>query len=276
MSAEEKAVLSGQRFVDQTPEVSTKEQTWMQTLSQANDMRVAVLQRQLFARMKEDERLKSKYTQLEKENTRLEQKQARLKKKFAELEAIVDVDPLTGAYSRRYLGGTAQKMIANEIRAQRSWGILMIDIDYFKKCNDRHGHDAGDKVLKNVVKMMQHVSRKGDFVIRYGGEEFCILIFDIDADELEVIAERYRKAVASTDTPIGKYGYKKSVSVTVSIGACFVPSDSVMELKSAVVLADNALYEAKKSGRNYVSFHDRRKAKNNVEGNVASDRRDSR
>ncbi len=251
----DKVVLSGQvpTFQSQgTEKKISREEAWTETLSLANTIQVTALQTQL-AKVGEENK--------------------RLKEKNAELELLVCMDSLTGAYNRRYLDETAQKMIANEIRAKRSWGVLMMDIDYFKKCNDDFGHNVGDKVLINVVKMLQHISRKGDFVIRYGGEEFCVLIFDIDADELEVIAERYRKAVASTYTPfLSECGNEESISITVSVGACFVPSDSTMELEYVTKLADKALYDAKDSGRNCVLFHDRRKVKNE-ECCIISDRR---
>ncbi len=241
MASDEKVVLSGQELVDQPQENNQQVEAWMKTLSAANNMQVTAIQTQLAKANKENKCLK---------------------KRNAELELLVCIDGLTGVYNRRYLDETAQKMIANEIRAKRSWGVLMMDIDYFKKCNDDYGHNVGDEVLKNVAKMLQHISRKGDFVIRYGGEEFCVLIFDINADELEVIAERYRKAVASTYTPfLSEHGNEEAISITISVGACFVPNDSTMELEYVTKLADKALYDAKDSGRNCVLFHDRRKIK---------------
>ena len=192
---------------------------------------------------------------LKRENVRVKKECKKHKEGCKKLKKIADTDALTGVYNRRYLDKTATEIITTEVRAMRSWGVLMIDIDYFKRCNDDHGHAVGDDVLKNVAQMLSEITRIGDFVVRYGGEEFCVLLFDIEENELKTVAERYRKAIASTSTRVEH----KFISVTVSIGACFVPSDSTKDLKSVIVLADNALYEAKDSGRNCVVLHDMRK-----------------
>jgi len=178
------------------------------------------------------------------------------KEENVRLRDLVDKDSLTGLYNQRYLEDAVEKRVARERRKGRSWGILMIDIDLFKSVNDKFGHPVGDAVLKNVAKMLQCISRGSDIVIRYGGEEFCIVVFDIDSiGELADLAERQRKAVAVTATRHNG----RDIFVTVSTGACFVPSDSAMELRQVIKYADSALYEAKDAGRDRVVVSDRRK-----------------
>lgn len=184
----------------------------------------------------------------------------RLKERVKEYEASSLKDHLTGAFNRRFLDETGHKIIASEKRAKRSWGILMIDIDHFKNVNDTYGHQSGDQVLKNVVAMLQHISRDGDFVVRYGGEEFLVLALDINKTDVINLAERYRKAIFSTDTRC--FGHK--IVVSASIGVCFVPHNSSMHFDQVVGYADQELYSAKDSGRNQVKvFCDRRKSASN-------------
>jgi len=194
----------------------------------------------------------------------LERENAILREKNTLLEELTDKDPLTGAYNRQFIMKTAQKIVTTKVRAKRSWGVLMADIDFFKNVNDTYGHSFGDEVLKNVVKMLQHVSRDGDFIVRYGGEEFCVLMWDVDTEEsLVMLAERYCKAVSSMVTQgVGPDEEDKiKLSVTISLGACFVPNDSSMELNDVIKRADEALYVAKDCGRNRVEvFVDRRKS----------------
>ena len=179
-------------------------------------------------------------------------------KKFESLQELAMLDQLTQVPNRLFLEEQAPKLIANTQREERNWGLLMVDIDFFKKFNDTYGHPFGDLVLKNVAQMLKSVSRKGDFVVRYGGEEFCVLVFSAGTeDNLSVIAQRYRKAIESLRNCCKVTD--KCVSVTVSVGACFVPSDSGASLKEIIGYADKALYKAKSAGRNCVVVSDRRK-----------------
>lgn len=197
------------------------------------------------------------YALLQARCTRVMQENEQLKKQLAQYEALSFIDPLTGAYNRRFLDEMGHKIIASEKRAQRSWGILMIDIDHFKNVNDTYGHQSGDHVLQNVTAMLQHISRDGDFVVRYGGEEFLVLVLDISEVDIGNLAERYRMAVLSTDTCCQNH----KINVSISIGACFVPCDSAMCFDQVVGYADQQLYRAKDSGRNRVKvFCDRRKS----------------
>lgn len=172
-----------------------------------------------------------------------------------DLERLAMRDHLTGLYNRRFMDMTLREIIANEMRAGRSWSVIMIDIDHFKKVNDAHGHMFGDEVLINVAKKLSDVTRRGDFVVRYGGEEFAIFAFGLSDAVLEGLAERYRAEVARTETISGSVRQK----VTISVGVCFMPGDMPMEVEEAIKIADSSLYAAKEQGRNCVVMRERRK-----------------
>ena len=132
---------------------------------------------------------------------------------------------------------------------------MMIDVDHFKKVNDRYGHQVGDEVLRHVAKTIGAAIRTDDYFARYGGEEFCILLPSTTKDEAYVLGERLRQAYA--DNPFVIDGQR--LQSTISIGI----ADSVevgKAFKSLVVAADEALYDAKQAGRNLVMQHSRLRA----------------
>jgi two-component system, cell cycle response regulator len=155
-------------------------------------------------------------------------------------------DALTGLWSR----GATLHLLATEMqrgsRANVSAGILMVDLDHFKSVNDTYGHLAGDEVLKQTACRISQAVRSYDFVGRYGGEEFLVILADCTPDDLRIIAERIRTAVADLPIVTGT----AQVHATVSIGAV-VASNQVHDLE-VLATADSALYEAKRSGRNRV------------------------
>jgi two-component system, cell cycle response regulator len=155
-------------------------------------------------------------------------------------------DSLTGLRSR----GATLDLLASELqRASRSHtptGILMIDLDHFKKVNDTHGHPVGDAVLREAAHRISDAVRSYDFVGRYGGEEFLAVLSNCTLDDLRMVAERIRCAVAEAAVATKAI----NVTVTVSIGGVVTSNGTDdLELLSA---ADSALYEAKRSGRNRV------------------------
>jgi two-component system, cell cycle response regulator len=155
-------------------------------------------------------------------------------------------DALTGLWSR----GATLHLLATEMqrgsRVNASTGILMVDLDHFKNINDTHGHLTGDEVLKEAACRISQAVRSYDFVGRYGGEEFLAILTNCTLDDLRVIAERIRSAVA--DLPI--IANCATVNATVSIGAV-VASNQAHDLEF-LATADSALYEAKRTGRNRV------------------------
>jgi diguanylate cyclase (GGDEF)-like protein len=164
------------------------------------------------------------------------------------LEQVATHDFLTQLYNRNYFYSQVSHVIATASREKAEYGILMIDIDYFKKVNDTYGHDAGDVAIKHVASLLKTVARASDYCCRWGGEEFLVLIPKTTANELKQFAERLRHAVEeSTVVVSNKLSFKISISVG---GAVKFDSDSQIIISRA----DEMLYEAKESGRNCVKI----------------------
>jgi len=157
------------------------------------------------------------------------------------------VDPLTGFYNRRFLEEIANNLTAQIKRRNSALGILAIDIDFFKQVNDTYGHDVGDEVLKEVAKAIKESIRESDIPIRFGGEEFLVLLVDIQPGYSVQVAEKIRKAIENKVINVGVVNLKK----TVSIGVSEYPLDSE-KLWQCIKFADVALYRAKEEGRNRV------------------------
>jgi diguanylate cyclase (GGDEF)-like protein len=166
-----------------------------------------------------------------------------------EAERLSITDGLTGVWNRRYLQLTLAKEIDRAQRFGRPLSVLMVDIDHFKGVNDEHGHPRGDEVLVELTRrILSQIRSQIDFLTRYGGEEFVIVLPETPAQGAMVVAEKVRGAVA--DAPfLSDSG--PPVSVTVSIGAATYPEDgdSVSDLVGA---ADAAMYRAKEAGRDRV------------------------
>ena len=164
----------------------------------------------------------------------------------AEVEEASRRDFLTGLHNRRFFLETAGKIYATAARGGLSLAIAMIDIDYFKKINDTHGHAGGDAVLKQVSKILVGRFRTADIVARFGGEEFCIACGNMDGPQAMIVFEELRAEIART-----KYPFEGTeVPVSVSIGLCTERMGSLDEMINA---ADACLYHAKKSGRDRVA-----------------------
>lgn len=156
-------------------------------------------------------------------------------------------DQLTGLYNRRFLDETIDKIAAQIKRRGTTLGILMVDIDYFKEVNDTYGHDMGDKVLKEIAKVLVKSVREADLVIRFGGEEFLVLLMDVQSGKSVEIAEKIRKAVESHT--IESFGVVLRKTVSVGVSEFPVDSDKIWQ---CIKYADVALYKAKEMGRNRV------------------------
>lgn len=166
---------------------------------------------------------------------------------FAEVQRLATTDELTSLYNRRQFFELAHREHYRAQRYRRPLSLLMVDIDRFKKVNDRFGHRMGDQVLQRLAGVFQHEVREIDIVGRYGGEEFLILLAETDLVGAEKVAERLRKDVDELvlSTPQGE------VHVTVSIGVAGDDAAKV-NLAELVELADKAMYAAKDAGRNCV------------------------
>ena len=159
-------------------------------------------------------------------------------------------DPLTNLFTRRYLDDSARRLIeVHQRNHDAGFSLLMIDIDHFKSVNDTYGPAAGDEVLQAVAGVLQAHCRRADFAVRFGGEEFTVLMPLTDPASAAVMAERLRSDVESLrpQTDVG------IIDVTISIGvATHRPAES---LAGSVRKADEALYEAKESGRNRICIN---------------------
>ena len=158
------------------------------------------------------------------------------------------IDALTGLHNRYWMDDIFDREIKRSERDALAVCLLMIDVDHFKRLNDQYGHLAGDKVLAAVGNNLSKPLRPNDLVARYGGEEFSVLLPETTLDNATAIAERLRERV-SVVAP-GEVNGTALPKVTVSIGVAeFMPGES---LRSLIASADNALYRAKKAGRNCV------------------------
>lgn len=162
-----------------------------------------------------------------------------------EIKRASHVDYLTGLFNRRYFFQVGEKLFENARRSNFTMTIAMIDIDYFKKINDTHGHYSGDMVLKFIGKLLAEDLRTADVLARFGGEEFCIITTNMDKAQANVLFERLRKLVEMQEIPIEN----GNISITVSIGCTTHIADS---LDDTLKLADMLLYRAKEEGRNRV------------------------
>jgi diguanylate cyclase (GGDEF)-like protein len=165
----------------------------------------------------------------------------------ARLEHLGVTDGLTGIHNRRFFDEVLPREVSRSRRLGAPMALLMVDIDHFKRFNDRHGHQAGDEALRGVARTLAHHLRSMDFVARYGGEEFAVVLPGADGKSALQTAERLRLAVESA--AIG--ADDESERLTVSIGSAACPSDG-NDAASLVAAADAALYAAKQAGRNIV------------------------
>ena len=163
------------------------------------------------------------------------------------LETLSITDSLTGLYNRSRLDVILNEQVALYKRSHRPFTVLMLDIDHFKKINDSSGHIAGDELLADVARILAQSIRSVDYAARYGGDEFVIILIDTQADTALETAERIRARVEIACYNAGD----QSVTVTVSIGIAQWRHDD-MESTAVFARADQALYEAKRTGRNRV------------------------
>jgi diguanylate cyclase (GGDEF)-like protein len=160
-------------------------------------------------------------------------------------------DALTGILNRRTILDLLHRELERAAREHSTTGLLMLDLDHFKRVNDTYGHLTGDVVLKEVTRRMSQAVRSYDMVARYGGEEFLIVLPGCNKDQIQECAERVRSAIASAPIMV----HNSEIPVAVSIGAT-VAIGGVTTETDVVAAADAALYEAKNSGRNRVVLSD--------------------
>lgn len=164
------------------------------------------------------------------------------------LEEMATKDPLTGLYNRRYLDSIIEQFVEGTIRRKSKLGVLMCDIDHFKRVNDLFGHDTGDFALVQLAKMILSCIRKADLVIRFGGEEFLILLPDCGESCATTMAERIRSIIETRKI----HAPKRTLQQTISIGVAEFSYTSTKTIWEIIKLADIALYQAKSNGRNQI------------------------
>ena len=179
------------------------------------------------------------------------------KKLMQMLNQMARNDQLTGMYNRKFLDEFVEVSIPQAFRSNISYAVLMIDIDYFKMINDNYGHDVGDDAIRIVSNVIKSSIRSSDIAIRYGGEEFLVLLYNCDEENVLKIADNIRKNFSKEK--ISAKG--ETFSKTLSIGCSLFPKDSDSIWK-CIKYADVSLYHAKESGRNRVVRFDEELLKN--------------
>jgi diguanylate cyclase (GGDEF)-like protein/PAS domain S-box-containing protein len=160
-------------------------------------------------------------------------------------------DPLTNLFNRRYLEETLDRELARAAREGYPVCIVMMDLDHFKKVNDTYGHEAGDHILKALADTLTEQSRRGDFACRYGGEEFVIVMPNLNMDTAYERAENLRMSLTSLYVPYGNY----QLNTTISMGIACYPANG--ETRQTILrAADKAMYAAKNAGRDSVLSYD--------------------
>lgn len=168
---------------------------------------------------------------------------------YQHAKELAYTDGLTGIFNRRYFDQRFQREILRARRYKRTLSILMVDIDHFKKYNDTVGHLLGDEVLRRVAKLLENNLRRADIICRYGGEEFVVILPEIDLKHAALVAEKLRQTVLHTSFP----GEEKLPlkQLTISIGVAAYPENGKFD-QEVLDKADQALYQAKRKGRNQV------------------------
>ncbi len=160
-------------------------------------------------------------------------------------------DGLTGVFNRRYFDEALECEVSKAKRYQGDFALCLIDLDYFKKVNDIHGHPAGDMVLRKIGDLLQENFRGSDLPCRYGGEEFAIILYNTREESAEAVCDRFRENVAEHVFQTED----EEFSVTLSIGIVQFDPTAAPSTRDLVVMADKALYQAKNAGRNRVVVH---------------------
>jgi diguanylate cyclase (GGDEF)-like protein len=166
---------------------------------------------------------------------------------YREVERLSRIDPLTEVLNRRSFGVEAHRLFQLAIRHRKTLSCAMLDIDFFKRVNDNHGHDAGDKVLIAVAKACEKEIRRTDLLARFGGEEFCFLFPETALDGAANLSERIRQAISMLE--FGSDDAQFSVTVSIGVSDLAGADD---DLENMLKRSDEYLYKAKTSGRNRV------------------------
>jgi len=174
-----------------------------------------------------------------------------LKESNRKLKEMAVRDGLTNLFNKRSFLEAIDLLVKRAVRYKRSLSLLMIDIDRFKRVNDKYGHQIGDEVLKSVASTIQQVARETDIAARYGGEEFAVILDGAGTNEARLIAERMRLTIDCVRFAAGR----DELHITVSVGAtAFDPGEAIVSPELMIGCADKALYQAKRQGRNRACY----------------------
>lgn len=166
----------------------------------------------------------------------------------AEARRLATIDPLTGAYNRSTFHEIAERELSRARRQGRPLSIVMLDIDHFRAINEKHGHRLGDEVLRKFADLVRSALRKEDMLVRYGGEEFLVMLPDVPGPGAVVVAGRIRRYVANEPIEVGE----EKFAVTVSLGVAARLDEGPESIDTLLDRADSALALAKERGRNRV------------------------
>jgi diguanylate cyclase len=173
-----------------------------------------------------------------------------LKKDFEQVKTEATIDPLTGVANRKLFNNTLSSLTEEAVKDNFPLSLLLIDIDHFKRFNDEHGHLIGDEVLKFVAKKIRDLVKGGDLVARFGGEEFTVILPETALEGARIVGENIRKFFAKSSLKTKTTSLVLG-NITVSIGiSTFRPGDSP---EAMIRRSDQALYAAKKAGRNRIA-----------------------
>jgi len=213
---------------------------------------LAALLGQVRARQREVELANARLAEAnERLEARVGEKTAQLEVLNHELRALASIDALTGIANRRAFLEQGHKEFDNSVRYGTPLSALMLDLDHFKRVNDRHGHEAGDRVLQQTAAAIVEMLRSGDLVARYGGEEFVVLAPHTGRHDAAALATRIKERISRCAMV---YDHT-ALHVTISIGVASRLDDDP-DLQSLLRRADAALYEAKRAGRDRVALAD--------------------
>lgn len=171
---------------------------------------------------------------------------------YRELKKSSETDNLTGAYNREKMLSTAKEFIKECRKKRNGVAVLFLDIDHFKKINDRYGHQEGDQILKLLIRIVEKNIRDKDIVARYGGEEFVIIMPCFDNANAHIVGEKIRSKVMEAEYLTVD---KQKIAMTISIGIALYPQHG-KDIDTLLKKADKAMYAAKKKGRNRVVIYE--------------------
>lgn len=182
------------------------------------------------------------------DHTKLHESSEKLKKLNEELKELSSKDHLTQLYNRRYFAEAAATMQSLSVRNNHHISIIILDVDNFKRINDKYGHSIGDKVIVSLSRILENNCRKSDIVARWGGEEFVILLYNTTITYAQNVAENIRKNVEDfyVETKSDKLRF------TLSLGVSEFEPQTDKDIECTISRADKALYTAKESGKNMV------------------------